>query len=411
MKNEYVVKIEGKEWQEYIEKAFNKIKKDVNIPGFRKGYVTLEVFIKNKGIESLFMDAVDIALPSSYDKLLKDKDIVPAASPKADVKNVNEEFVELSFEIVTKPEIKLGKYKDLGIKKEDVKVSKEEIEDQIKKTLEKFVEVKTSEKDTLENGLTSVIDFEGFLDNVPFEGGKGENYSLEIGSNTFIPGFEEQLVGMKKGEEKDVKVTFPNEYPSEELKGKEVIFKVKLNDIKEKVLPKMDTTFFKDLNMDGIDSEDKLKNEIETSIKTQKEVNIENEYLDKLLEEIKKNSTFTVPEEMIDDEIERMIKEFGHNLEMQGFNIKSYLEMINKTEEELREQMKVEASNRVSYRLLLEEIVKTEKIEIEEKDVEQEIINLSKKYNMEKDEFVKAFGGKEFVKYDMQVRKAIELIK
>lgn len=409
MKNTYTIKLE-KEWIECLDKAFDKKKKEVTVPGFRKGKVTKEVYIKHYGVESLYMDASDIALQIGYEKVIKENDILPAATPSVDIKNISDKEVEIEYTITTKPEVKLGKYKDLGIKKDKVEVTEEEIEHELGHLQAKYVELKTKEG-KVEKGNIAVIDFEGFLNGKPFDGGKGENYSLEIGSNTFIPGFEDQVIGMKANEEKDINVTFPKEYPAPELKGKEVVFKVKVHEVKEKIMPELGKEFFEDLAMEGVNDLESLKKEIKENIKVNKERDIENKYIDDVLKEVTKNAKFEIPEEMIEDEIDRMVKEFSSQMEMQGFKLDQYLEMIRSDEATLRDQMKEEATNRVGYRLVLEQIVKEEKIEFDEKEIDKESEELAKKYNMKKDDFIKAFGGKEVIKYDMQVRKALEILK
>ncbi len=225
MKETYTLKLEGKEWKDCLEKAYNKKKKDIKMDGFRKGAVPYEVYVKKLGIEVLYMDAVDMAVDILYAKLLSDpKTITPAATPAINLKGVTETYVELEFTLVSAPKVKLGKYKNLKIKKDKVEVTEEEVEHELEHLKEHFAEVKTKEdKEKINNGDIAVIDFEGFKDGVAFNGGKGENYSLTIGSGTFIPGFEEQLVGLKKGDDKEVNVTFPENYHSEELKGQPVV--------------------------------------------------------------------------------------------------------------------------------------------------------------------------------------------
>lgn len=410
MKKTYVIKLQEKEWKECLDKAFEKRKNEVNIPGFRKGKVTWEVYIKQFGVESLYMDAADIALPIAFDKLLKDENPEMATQPQADIKNITPEELEVEFVCVEKPKVKLGKYKDLGIEKEKVTVTKEEIDHELKNLTAKYTELKNVNR-KVKKGDIAVIDFEGFKDGKAFEGGKGDSYSLEIGSNSFIPGFEDKVIGMAIGEEKDIDLTFPEEYPAEDLKGQKVVFKVKLLEAKEKIEPKLGKEFFEDLAMEGVDTEDKLKAEIKKNIKVNKEKEIEVKYIDKVLDKINKNAKFDLPDEMINEEVERMVKEFTQQLQMQGFELDKYLEMIRSDINGLKEQMKDEAKARVSYRLILEAIVKEEKIEIPQKDVEKEAGEMAKRYNMEKDEFLKAFGGIDVVKYDMQVKKALDLIQ
>ena len=242
MKKSYSLKLEGKEWKDY-----NKKKKDVKIDGFRKGLVPYEVYTKKAGVESLYMDAMDMAVDKLYAKLLSDPEtITPAATPSIDIKNITEEEVEVEFTLVSSPDVKIGKYKNLGIKKDKVEVKEEEIDHELGHIREQYAEVRNlDDKTPLENGMIAVIDFEGFKDGVAFKGGKGNDYNLELGSNTFIPGFEEALVGLKKGDKKDVNVTFPENYHSEELKGKPVVFKVEVKDVKQRVMPEFNKEFLR----------------------------------------------------------------------------------------------------------------------------------------------------------------------
>ncbi len=272
MKETYTLKLEGKEWKDCLESAFNKKKKDIKMDGFRKGQVPYEVYVKKLGIETLYMDAVDMAVDILYAKLLSDpKTITPAATPAINLKGVTDEFVELEFTLVSAPKVKLGKYKGLKIKKDKVEIKDEEVEHELEHLKEHFAEVKTKEeKEKIKNGDIAVIDFEGFKDGVAFNGGKGENYSLTIGSGTFIPGFEEQLVGLKKGDAKDINVTFPENYHSEELKGQPVVFKVSIKEVKERVLPEFNEDFFADLNVGGVANLDDLKNYIRENKKLKK---------------------------------------------------------------------------------------------------------------------------------------------
>ncbi len=410
MKNTYNITLK-EEWVEALDNAFKKKQKEISVPGFRKGKVPKDVYIKQYGIESLYMDAIDLVAPTGYDKVIKENNLKPAARPGVDIKNINDKEIELIYTIVTAPEVKLGKYKDLGIKKDEVKVTKEEIEHELDNLKAKYVELKDKENETVENDNIAIIDFEGFLNGKPFDGGKGEDFSLQIGSKTFIPGFEEQLIGMKKGEEKEIKVTFPKEYPAPELKGKETTFKVKVKAVQERIMPEVGKEFFEDLGMEGINDIESLKKEIEENIKVNKEREAENKYIDEVLKEVTKNAKFELPEEIIEEEIDRMVSEFSNQLQMQGFKLDAYLEMIRSDEKTLRDQMREEAKARVSYRVVLEQVAKDEKIEFKDEEVEKEAEELAKKYGMEKEEFIKAFGGIEFIKYDMEVRKALEIIQ
>ena len=357
------------------------------------------------------MDAADLVLQPAYQKMLdENKDVEIVAQPEVALKSISKDGVEFVFTITTKPEVKLGKYKKLGVKKEKVEVTKEEIESALNETLNRYAENVVKEG-KVENGDIAIIDFEGFKDGVAFEGGKGENYSLTIGSNTFIPGFEDQIIGMSKDEEKDINVTFPEDYHSEDLKGQKVVFKVKVNEIKTTKIPELDKDFFEDLAMEGIDSKESLEKQLEENIKAHKEQHAEDHYIDELLKKGIENMEVDIPEAMINEELDRMIRQYEENLKMQGLTLQQFYQFTNSDETALKDQMKEEAEKRVASRLLLEAIKVEEKIEIADDEAKKEAEELAKKYNMEKDEFLKLFGGIEMVKYDMEMRRAIEILK
>ena len=408
---EIVIKIEGEKWQSALDKAYEKASKKVKIDGFRPGKAPKEVFLKKYGKESLYMDAANYCLNDAYDEMLENnKDLEIVAQPEVGLNTIDENGVEFKFILTLKPVVKLGKYKNLDVKKDTVKVTKKEIEENIENMRKRFAE--NVEKDgKVENGDIAIIDFEGFKDGVAFEGGKGENYSLTIGSNTFIPGFEEQLIGMEKGTEKEINVTFPEDYHSEDLKGQPVIFKVKVNEIKTIKVPDLDKDFFEDLGLDGVDSKETLEKQVEENIKVQKEQNIENKYFDDLLEAASKEVEVDIPHVMIHEEIDRMIKQYEENLKMQGLTLKQFFQFTNSDEQALKDQMHEEAEKRVLYRLMLEEIAKQEKIEITDEKANEEAENLASKYQMKKEEFLKLFGGIEMVKYDLTMRQAMEVLK
>ena len=412
MKNVHEIEIKlTTEWEKCLDDAFKKKVKETKVDGFRKGACPKDIFIKRFGIESLYMDAVDEAVAVGYKKALEDnKDINPVIEPKVDIKNVDSTGVEFSFTIVTKPEVNIKKYKGLKVTKEKVSVTKEEIEHEISHILERYTDLVTKEG-TVENGDVAIIDFEGFKDGVAFDGGKGENYELEIGSNTFIPGFEEQLIGMKANEEKEIKVIFPNEYPQEDLKGKEVTFKVKVNEVKEKQKRELDADLFEDLAMEGVNSKETLEEEIKANIKANKEMEAENKYIDSLLETVGKNVEVDIPEEMVEEEVDRLMHRYEEQLKMQGISLDLYYQFTRTTEKDLRNQLEKEAYNNVLYRLMLEEIAKLEKIEVSDEETDKRASELAEKYKMKKDEFVEAFGGIEFIKYDLEMNKVIDLLK
>ena len=340
-------RIEGEKWTKAVDKSFEKNVKNVTVDGFRKGKCPRDIFEKKYGKESLYVDAAESLVGEAYDEVIKaNKDIVPVVQPRVDIKAIDEAGVTFEFTFITAPKVNVKKYKGLKVKKEEVKVLKEEIEHELSHLLEQYTELVVKDG-KVENGDIAIIDFEGFKDGVAFDGGKGENYSLEIGSNTFIPGFEDQVIGMSKGEEKEIKVTFPKEYGASDLAGKDAVFKVKVNEIKTKEKRELDKDFFEDLGMEGIDSKEKLESEIEANIKANKEMEAENKYIDTLLAEISKNVEVDIPEEMVDDEVHHMIHQFEQQLQMQGLSLDMYYQFTGSNHEALHEQMEKEAYQHV----------------------------------------------------------------
>ena len=405
---EEIVKIEKEEFEKAIDKAFENKKKDIKLDGFRKGKVPKDVYFKKAGKESLYMDALDILLPSAYDKAMKD--YKPIIDPKVDIKSIGEDGVEFVFTITTMPNVEIKKYKGLNIKKPKVEVKEEEIEHEMRHLIERFTELVIKEDGSVEEGNVAIIDFEGFKDGEAFEGGKAENYSLEIGSNTFIPGFEDQVINMKKGEEKDIKVTFPEDYHQEDLKGQEVTFKVKVHEIKEKKARELDEEFFEDLGLEGVDSEEKLKEEIKENIKASKEREIEDKFVEDILAKIAENTKVDIPEELIEDELNHMLRNFEEQIRMQGLSLEVFYEMTKSTEEDLRNQMKDEANKHVLYRIILEKVKELEKVDVTLEEADKEAEELAKKYNVEKEEFLNMYGGLEMLKYELEVKKTLEIL-
>ena len=412
MKETYTLKMDGKEWKDCLKEAYKKKKKDVRIDGFRKGQVPYDVYVKKVGEEALYMDAVDDAVDKLYARLVKDeKTIIPAATPDVSIKNIGKDGLEVEFTLVGRPEVKLGKYKKLGVKKEKVEVTKEEIEHELGHIKEQFVEVKTLDDGVkIKEGMVAVIDFEGFLNGTPFQGGKGEDYSLEIGSHTFIPGFEEALVGLKKGDKKDVKVTFPENYHSEELKGKPVVFKVVIKEVKERVFPEFNKEFFEDLNVGGVESLDDLKHYIEENLKAEKEHQLEDDYLFKCLDEVVKNSKFDIPEEMTNDEVNRLVREFSEKLQYQGLRLEDYLKYTNSNLDDFKGTLKDEANRRVGYRLVMDAVADKEKLEVSDEELEKGLDDAAKQYQMSREDFEKEIKDKELFKYDLLMKKAMKVV-
>ncbi len=405
------IKIEGEKWQKALDKAFEKNNKKAKIDGFRPGKAPKDVFLKHYGIESLFMDAGDLVLQDAYQEMLEDnKDEEIVAQPDIELKSVDEKGIEFTFVLTLKPTVKLGKYKGLKVKKDEVKVTKEEIDNTILEMRHKYAENIVKEG-SIENGDIAIIDFEGFKDGVPFEGGKAENYSLTIGSGSFIPGFEEQLIGLNKGCEKEIEVTFPEDYHSEDLKGAKATFKIKVNEVKQISIPELDEDFFADLGLEGIDSEESLRNQVEETIRTRKDADSDNKYIDDLLEAASKDVEIDIPHVMIHEEIHRMIHQYEEHLKMQGITLEQFYQFTNSDEAALEAQMHDEAERRVKYRLMLEEIAKEEKIEITEERANEEVKTLADKYQMKEEEFLNAFGGIDMIKYDLTIRAVIDILK
>ena len=404
------VKIEGEEWTKALDQVFAKKQKTVKVDGFRPGKGPRNVYEKKFGKESLFLDAADLVLQAAYTKALEDSKLMPVVQPSVDLKSIDENGVEFSFKIITKPEIKIKQYKGLNIKPAEVEVTEEDIDHELSHLLERYTELATKDG-KIENGDLAIIDFEGFKDGVAFDGGKGENYSLEIGSNTFIPGFEEQLIGMSAGEEKDLNLTFPEDYGAKDLAGAAVVFKVKVNEVKTKQARELDEDFFEDLGMEGVNSEETLRAEIKNSLVAQKEMDNENDYIDKILEEVGKNVEVEIPEEMVDEEVDRLLHRFEDQMKMQGISLDLYYQFTNSTEKDLKAQLEKEAYSNVLYRLMLEEIMNLEEIVVSEEEADAEATKLAEKYQMEKADFLNHFGGLDMIQYDLEMRKTIEKLK
>ena len=410
MKKDISYKVTGKEWNEAKDKAFNKLNAKHTIDGFRQGKVPRSIFEK-KFPGEIVMEAANNLIDKKYREIILDKDLKPVVEPKVNIVKLDDECLEVNFTVVSEPKVKLGKYKDLGVKKEAVKVTKEEIKDKIDNLLKNYAELVVKEEGKVESGDVAVIDFEGFKDGVAFDGGKGENYSLEIGSNTFIPGFEDGVKGMKTGESKDIKLTFPKDYGVNDLAGKEVVFKVKVNEIKNKVIPELDKDFFLDLGMDDVTNKEELEAKMKDEIKASKDRDAENKYIDELLSVATSNMECDIDDEIVDAEAKAMYDNFLQNMKMQGISEELYLQYAGTSKEDIINNMKTEALKRIKNSYLLQAIIKEEKISVSEKDTKKEISEMAKKYNMTEEEVLKSMGGMEAMKYDLEVKRAIDIIK
>lgn len=401
-------KVEGTEWKEAVDKAFNKIIKKVKIDGFREGKAPRSVYEKKYGKNDLYIEASDELVHNQFHNLISTKKYVLAAEPKVELVKLDDDMMEVNYTFFLEPEVTLGKYKNLGIKKEVAKATKKEIEERILSMREKFAEL-VDAKGKVKKGNIAIIDFEGFKDGVSFEGGKGENYSLEIGSNTFIPGFEDGIIGMGVGEEKDLELTFPDDYVKD-LAGAKVVFKVKVNEIKERVLPSLDEEFFKDLNIEGVNSVETLEKEVEEEIISGKQKELDNKFLDEILKKATDDMTASIEEEIYDEEVNRMYNEFVQRMKMQGISEDLYFEYTKTSKDDLRKKMKEEAVLRVRVRYLLEKIKEVENISVSSEDVNKEIKRIADMYQMKEDEIVKAFGSEDAIKFDLEMKKTLDFL-
>lgn len=401
-------KVEGTEWKEAVDKAFNKIIKKVKIDGFREGKAPRSVYEKKYGKNDLYIEASDELVHNQFHNLISTKKYVLAAEPKVELVKLDDDMMEVNYTFFLEPEVTLGKYKNLGIKKEVAKATKKEIEERILSMREKFAEL-VDAKGKVKKGNIAIIDFEGFKDGVSFEGGKGENYSLEIGSNTFIPGFEDGIIGMGVGEEKDLELTFPDDYVKD-LAGAKVVFKVKVNEIKERVLPSLDEEFFKDLNIEGVNSVETLEKEVEEEIISGKQKELDNKFLDEILKKATDDMTASIEEEIYDEEVNRMYNEFVQRMKMQGISEDLYFEYTKTSKDDLRKKMKEEAVLRVRVRYLLEKIKEVENISVSSEDVNKEIKRIADMYQMKENEIVKAFGSEDAIKFDLEMKKTLDFL-
>ncbi|MGN9864361.1 trigger factor [Bacillus swezeyi] len=404
------VEVDADTFNKALDDAFKKVVKQVSIPGFRKGKVPRGLFEQRFGVEALYQDALDILLPVEYPKAIEEAGIEPVDRPEIDVEKIEKgENLIFTAKVTVKPEVKLGEYKGLGIEKDDTAVTDEDVQNELKSLQERQAELVVKEDGKVAEGDTVVLDFEGFVDGEAFEGGKAENYSLEVGSGSFIPGFEDQLAGLEAGAEKDVEVTFPEEYHAEDLAGKPAVFKVKIHEIKTKELPELDDEFAKD-----VDEEVETLAELTEKTKKRLEEAKENEADAKLREELvtkaAENAEADIPQAMIDTELDRMMKEFEQRLQMQGMNLELYFQFSGQDENALKEQMKEDAGKRVKSNLTLEAIAKAENLQVTDEEVEEELSKMAEAYNMPVENIKQAIGSTDGMKEDLKVRKAIDFL-
>lgn len=405
------VEVSAEEFSKALDEAFKKVVKEVSLPGFRKGKIPRGMFEQRFGVESLYQDALDIILPTVYPNAIDEAGIEPVDRPEIDVEQIEKgKSLIFTAKVTVKPEVKLGEYKGLEVEKLDETVTDEEVDNELKQLQERHAELAVKEEGAVENGDTVVIDFDGYVDGEAFEGGAADNYSLEIGSNSFIPGFEEQLVGLETGAEKDVEVAFPEEYHAENLAGKPAVFKVKVHEIKSKELPALDDEFAKDVN-DEVETLEELKAQTRTRLEEAKKSEAENNLRDTLVEKAAEGVEVDIPNALIENEISRMMQEFEQRLQMQGMNLELYFQFSGQDEAALKAQMQEDAEKRVKYNLTLEAIVKAENIDVSDEDVEAELTKMAEMYNMPVENVKQALGGSaDGLKEDLKVRKAIDFL-
>ncbi|MCC2252202.1 MAG: trigger factor [Bacillota bacterium] len=411
--NEGVLTIEVsvEEFDKALDKAFKKVSKDVQIPGFRKGKIPRGLFEKRFGVESLYQDAVDIVLPDAYMKAVEETGIEPVAQPDVDIETIEKgQPLVFTAKVTVKPEVKLGDYKGLEVEEESVEVTDEDVDHDLEHQRQHHAELVIKEEGKIEDGDTAVIDFEGFVDGEAFEGGKGESHSLEIGSGQFIPGFEEQLIGKETGDETEATVTFPEDYHAEELAGKEATFNVKIHEVKYKELPELDDEFAKDLD-DEVETLEELKSKKKEQLLEQKKQDAENKKRETLIEKASENAAMDIPEAMVDTELDQMVKEFEQRLQMQGMTLEMYSQFSGQDEAALKEQMREDAEKRVKTNLTLEAIVNEENLEVSEEDVNEELEKMASMYGAEVEQLKQMLGGNtDAIEGDLKMRKAIDFL-
>jgi len=412
-KVELKIEIEKEKVDEALKQAYKKVVKDVDISGFRKGKVPRKVLEARFGKEVLHKDALDILIHQGYSKALKKTEIEPIDQPDITDFYIKEgDPANFTAEVEVKPEVELGKYNDLGIEKEDNEVTEEEIDKEIDSARDQHSQLVSSDKEVVEDDDFVIIDFEGKKDGEKFPGGSAEEYSLEIGSNTFIPGFEEQLIGAKVGEELELNITFPEDYNAEDLAGQEVIFDVEIKEIKEKKLPELDDDFAKEVS--DFDTFEEYKSSITEKLQNSKKDRVEREYENELIEKVSDNVQVNIPDKMVKNELDKMYQNFAQSISQQGMDIEDYLNYMDMDEKEWREQNREAAYNRTKSNLVLEAIAEKENIEVSEEEIEEQIKEIAE--NNEQDpEQIKTFlqmqGQLNELRYGLKMEKTINYLK
>lgn len=405
------IEVEASKFDKAIQKAYQKNKNKFNIPGFRKGKVPYAMVEKMYGAAVFYEDAANELISGAYAQAAEESGLEIVARPEINVTQIEKgkPFI-FEAEVTTKPEVKLGKYKGIKVEKADVTVKDEEVAEELDKVKEQNARLVAADDKAVEDGDQTTIDFEGFVDGVAFEGGKGEDYPLTIGSHSFIDTFEEQLIGKKVGEEVEVNVTFPENYQAKELAGKPAMFKVTIKEIKVKEYPELDDDFAQDVS--EFDTLDEYKEDIKKNLTEKKEKEAEAEKESKVIEAIVNDAEMDIPEKMVEAQAEQMLEEFAQNIAMQGISFEQYLQFTGATVDQMKEQVKPQAQARVESSLVLEAVVKAENIEATEEEVEEEIKEMAGRYNMEADKLkgLLTDSDKENLKKDICARKAAKFV-
>ncbi|OZB91118.1 trigger factor [Paenibacillus sp. XY044] len=406
------VEVEADRVAAALDKAFNKVAKKANVPGFRKGKVPRPIFEARYGIEALYQDAIDILLPEVYTEAVDQTDIFPVDRPEVEIDQFAKgEAFKFKAKVTVKPEVTLGEYKGVEVPVQKVEVSEEELDAELKRLQERHAELSVIDEGAAENGDIAVIDFDGSVDGVPFEGGQAERYSLELGSGTFIPGFEEQVVGLATGDFKDVEVTFPETYHAEELAGKKAVFKVKVHEIKRKQLPVLDDEFAKDVS--EFETLAEYKEDLNKQLLARKEQEAKGNKEAAVVDKVAANAEVEIPQAMIDSEIQNMMRDFDNRLRNQGMNLEMFLSFSGQTTADLQEQMKDDAEKRVRNNLVLEQIAKEANIEVTEEDINKELEVMAESYKRTADEIrdiLAANGSLGSLREEISLRKTVDLL-
>ena len=405
------IEVSADELEKAIEKVYQKQKKNISVPGFRKGKVPRAMVEKMYGKEVFYEDAANELIPAAYEKAYDECGENIVSTPKVEVVQIEagKPFI-FTAEVALKPEVTLGAYKGIEVDKVDVTVSDEEVNAEIDRERERNARSVSVSDRAVQDKDQTVIDFEGFVDGVAFQGGKGENYPLTIGSGAFIPGFEEQLIGKNIGEECDVNVTFPEEYHAEDLAGKPAVFKVTVKEIKEKILPELDDEFAAEVS--EFDTLAEYKEDVKKNLTEKREKDVKNAKEDAVVDAIIENATMDIPEAMIETQQRQMIQEFAQNIQMQGLSIEQYFQFTGLTPEAMMEQVKPQAEKRIKARLVLEAVAKAENITVSEEDFDKEVAKMAEMYQMEADKVKESIGeeGKKQMMDDLAVSKAAEFV-